>query len=654
MIAPRLILEVGYGATWQTEPESIQWVDETARVNDRRQVVEIVRGASSARGVVDTGELKLTLNNQDRRFDPLYTDGPLYGLLVPGVPIRVLAQVAGVLLPIYDDEDPIYEDDAPVVAEWETAVPVWSGTVASWPQRYDRGNTWATVPLQCFDRFDKLARAKIPRSVLEREILADGPVGYWPLDETSGRTMVDRSGHQRDGEYIYGTTALAGSVETPAGATVRGLELDGEHRGVVVDSGARPDSPPMTVEALVLPEFADANANNVYRLGNGNTDKGLVVAATDTGVAVRSYFPPGRLLLVTDFEAPTLRHLAVRLTPTVLAAYADGVQIGFTTAAVGVPDIVAEAVTAIGGSGGLLRGSMARQTNQYTGFLGHVAVYDRDIGTARLRAHAQAALAPLEGQRTDERIDWILDEIGWPAGLRRLEPGRTLLGAATFQPGDGALQYLRLLEATEDGRLFIAADGSLVFHDRYWPWLAPEATISQVTFTDQPGGACYADFQLDLDDDLIVNVARFTRRGGVEQVATDPASIAVHGEAEEQRSDLLVATDAQARSLAEWTVATRSVPQPRVPSIRIALHTYAGPDQEAVLALDLGHRVTVERTPQGVGDPISLDFLVEGIRHEVAHRQWWVDLYVSPAPQATAALFTLSESELSGPDILAH
>lgn len=652
MIAPRLILEVGYGATWQTEPGDIVWVDETARVNDRRQLVEIVRGASSARGVVDTGELKLTLNNQDRRFDPTYADGPLYGLLVPGVPIRVLAQVAGVLLPIYDDDEPIHEDDVPVVAEWETAVPVWSGTVASWPQRYDRGNTWATVPLQCFDRFDKLSRAKIPRSVIASEIQADSPHAFWPLDEQSGRQMSDLSSNGFSGVADHGTTALAARVESADGASIRGIDFDAEHRVVVADVASVIDSAPVVVEALIQPKLDEypSAAGVFFRSGTGNPNGGLSMQVSSVG-----FFAAGVRATtngIASGDAPELldgnvHHVAYRLPAAGAASvWVDGVNVTDSTGT------IADGVVATPGT--LIAGIKTYFDAKFGGFISNVAVFSAELEDARIEAHAQAALSPLKGQRTDERIDWILDEIGWPAGLRDFERGRTILGPATFEPGDQALAYLRLLEATEDGRLFIAADGSLVFRDRYWPWLAPEATISQVTFTDQPGGACYADFQLDLDDDLIVNVARFSRRGGVEQVATDPASIAVHGEAEEQRSDLLVATDAQARSLAEWTVATKSVPLPRVPHIRVPLHTYSPEDQGKVLTLDLEHRVSVKRTPQGIGDPIELDFLVRGIRHEVGHAQWWTTLYVEPVPTDAVNLFLLDISELDGPDILAY
>ena len=71
-----------------------------------------------------------------------------------------------------------------------------------------------------------------------------------------------------------------------------------------------------------------------------------------------------------------------------------------------------------------------------------------------------------------------------------------------------------------------------------------------------------------------------------------------------------------------------------------------------MLDLDLGYRVSTVRTPQGVGDPIELDFTVDGIQHRIGATEWWVELYVSPATAVTP--FTLSTSTLGGTHVLAH
>ena len=52
-------------------------------------------------------------------------------------------------------------------------------------------------------------------------MLADNPLGYWRLGETSGTTAADSSGHDRNGAYLNGVTlgipgALSGDPNTAA------------------------------------------------------------------------------------------------------------------------------------------------------------------------------------------------------------------------------------------------------------------------------------------------------------------------------------------------------------------------------------------------------------------------------------------------------
>jgi hypothetical protein len=43
-------------------------------------------------------------------------------------------------------------------------------------------------------------------------VLADQPIGYWRLGETSGTTAADSSGYQRSGIYVNAPTLGAASL----------------------------------------------------------------------------------------------------------------------------------------------------------------------------------------------------------------------------------------------------------------------------------------------------------------------------------------------------------------------------------------------------------------------------------------------------------
>jgi hypothetical protein len=603
------VVQVGFGSTWQSELSEIAWETVTGYVLNAPKVVT-QRGASSARGQVDVGTYKLSLLNSDRRFDPTNTTGPYYGMLLPGTPVRVKHRPEG-----------------------QAEFAIGYGTIATWPQRFDIGNHMGWVPVDGFDGFDKLARAKIPRSVLESVVLADSPLGYWRLTEGSGDTLGDVGSYKENGEYRAGRSPtvefLTGEQAAVFDGSVQYAHIPFSQRlgtSWAVECWFRTEAATSGVMIRVASQDLEVQWDGTQIIAGNGTDPSFL--ASGTGLGDNQWH---HLVYESGSSFPSrLVHLWI-----------DGVDVGVT--GITNPHLVSD---------GVLIGGFPSYDSYFDGALAHVAVY-RNMTAAMVAAHYEAGVAPLDGQTTDERITWVLDEIGWPATLRDFETGRSLLGAATFHPGDSALAYLRLVAASEDGLLFITADGKLRFLDRYWRYLDTLATVSQFTFSDQTDKS-YAEFDLDLDDELLVNVARFTRRGGVEQVATNTASVAAYGEAEKKQSDLLLQTDVEVLSLAEWTVSTRGTPLPRVPKIRVPLHRYSTADQAAVLALELGYRVTVSRTPQGVGSAITQDFVIDGVNNEIGITEHWWTAFVSPVPEDTVPLFIWDTSLWDSVDVLAY
>lgn len=70
-------------------------------------------GRDTARSLADTkgAELKLTLNNRDKRFSPDYSSGPYYGNLGPGKPVQVKATFSAVTYIIFQGYIDGYEMD---------------------------------------------------------------------------------------------------------------------------------------------------------------------------------------------------------------------------------------------------------------------------------------------------------------------------------------------------------------------------------------------------------------------------------------------------------------------------------------------------------------------------------------------------------------
>src|SRR5689334_6052607 len=60
------------------------------------------RGRQHELNTIEAGTLNLTLNNQDRRFDPAWSAGPYYGYLKPGRRLRLKATWTSTTYTLFD------------------------------------------------------------------------------------------------------------------------------------------------------------------------------------------------------------------------------------------------------------------------------------------------------------------------------------------------------------------------------------------------------------------------------------------------------------------------------------------------------------------------------------------------------------------------
>jgi hypothetical protein len=116
---------------------------------------------------------------------------------------------------------------------------------------------------------------------------------------------------------------------------------------------------------------------------------------------------------------------------------------------------------------------------------------------------------------TNAAITEVLDAVGWPAGDRDLEIGKTTMQRWWTGVDVMALGALRDIEETERGFVRESADGKIRFEDRHWRLTGARLT-SQATYSDVLGAALpiIKIQQLDPIEDLYsiftANVARQT------------------------------------------------------------------------------------------------------------------------------------------------
>jgi hypothetical protein len=579
------------GDTWQTEDASITWVDITDRVLHKAGVA-ISRGRSAETEQVRAGRVSLKLRNTDRLFDPTYSAGTYYGDLKPGVPLKIEGTVNG------------------------SDVQVFRGFIDGWPQEYSEGGLWSEVGITATDGLGKLALAKLPSSVYAYEVAQDAPDVWYRLNEKSGSVMGDAAG-DLDGAFESPVTAT--SEHPNPYETVGAIEFNADQGGTYTPT--YPAAFPLTLEACFVQPAA---SSHVVAFGDGSTSwatirptsSGLNLFAVVT-IAGTEYFMNN-----SDVNPGDVLHvLASFENSTTGALYYNGVEVASTVNS--------------GASALVLSGLLVGHAFGASGFDGEpiadVAIYSTDLDATRAEAHGLAFVAPWDGDTAGERLARLLDVAAWPADLRDLATGFSTLSPAVL--GGVALDQMRKCEAAEQGRMFVSRDGKLTFQDRYWSQLEAAGSTSQVTFSDAGSDVPYTGLAFDYDDRLVFGRIAASTSSGYELTIEDATSLATYGDKTDSTLNGLDVTPNVLRALAEHRLLTYKEPSLRPRPITVALHDatkVSDAEAEAILELDLGHRVTITRTPL-VGSAITQEALVESITHSIKADEWNVTLSLSPA-----------------------
>jgi hypothetical protein len=230
-------------------------------------------------------------------------------------------------------------------------------------------------------------------------------------------------------------------------------------------------------------------------------------------------------------------------------------------------------------------------------------------------------------QGSGARVTAILDAVGWPAADRAISTGNSTVPAITLTDVS-ALQHLQDIEHAEGGRLFVGRDGKINFAGRYDTLTAPDFTGR--TWTDDGSHVMsYRDIELVFDDQLIVNDARLTRDGGVQQVATSATSKTRYGTRSLVEGSIQLVTDNEVLDFANELVGRYAEPVLRIEGFEdnaLGHGLWFG-----ILGRELRDRILIIKHPMG-SSTLSQDSYIEGISHNApGGGEWRVTLNVSPA-----------------------
>jgi hypothetical protein len=216
---------------------------------------------------------------------------------------------------------------------------------------------------------------------------------------------------------------------------------------------------------------------------------------------------------------------------------------------------------------------------------------------------------------TGARVNAVLDrsEVIYQ-GPRAIDAGSSTLGAYAVNDGQNVLQYLQQVQASEQGYLFVAGDGTLTFRGRAAS-LNPSATVE---FKDDGTGVPYMQMTNNYGDELLYNYVALDSPAGSPQTASDPTSIALYQAQQYSKLDLLNSTTAELDSMADYLLGRYKDPVVRFTGVETQLAALDSTNQDDCLSVDLTDIVSVSKS-FGAGTPstVTQTLITSGVSHEI-------------------------------------
>lgn len=614
-VMPDVVVEIAF-TTGPNDPAPV-WVDVSAYV-EAQSVVSISRGRADELDAIQPSRATVVLDNRDGRFTPGNTVGAYYPNVKKGRRIRVRAMWP--LATSYADRFSGYIDEWPV----------------SWP---DETSAMSTVTITASSRLARLGRGVELRSIVEEEILSDGPAAYYPFGDPEGTTragnvsttpqppmtavQLGSGGSIKFGSATGpGTDGLTAAVFTPTDAS------NGAYMRALLDqSVVTPSHTTLTLECFFLTSGTTAQDLVRLDLTSGGGSSALYVASPSMKLTAEGSGPAGPTnYLISSAGAVNdgaTHHALVRETISggnlTATLYLDGAQVATSTVAIG----------SFGSRDRLSAGGAALGIGMFRGTLSHPAITPgtTELTAARVDAHSDSGLNGFSGESSNARITRLASYAGVPASEVTVETGLSTSLTNQVTNDKTALTLMTEVDQTEGGTLFDARNGNLTFHARSHRYnAAVSLTLSAASQEIE------ADLEPKLDDQGLLNDITAEREGGISTRAVDSASVDDYGLYRDSIT-LLTTSDAEVQDAADWKVHTRSTPEVRIPSVSVDLLNCTSAQKTALLVREIGDRVTLSGLPSQAPSS-SMDFFIEGYTETIGAESYRMTFNLSPASQS--------------------
>ena len=218
-------------------------------------------------------------------------------------------------------------------------------------------------------------------------------------------------------------------------------------------------------------------------------------------------------------------------------------------------------------------------------------------------------------QATGARINTVLDlaEINYQ-GARAIDAGSSTLGAFAVSQDTNCLNYLQLINTSEQGYLFMSANGTLTFKGRS-SVLNP---VAGATFNTDGTGIRYQSLINQFGDELLYNYITTKSDAGAIQTTSNAASIALYQAQQYSLTNLLNSTTTEVAGLGNYLLGKYQNPVLRFTGLSTEMSALSATDQNIVLNLDMTSIATVVKNFV-VGTPATetQTLIVSGIAHNI-------------------------------------
>jgi len=244
-------------------------------------------------------------------------------------------------------------------------------------------------------------------------------------------------------------------------------------------------------------------------------------------------------------------------------------------------------------------------------------------------AQTQLDQLNVTAQTSGARINTVLalPEVDY-TGTSSIATGTVNLGHAaayTVPQGTNTLQYLQQINQAEQGRLFVARDGTITFQERIGS--TPSSPV--VSFTDDGTGAKYEDLQVEFDADNVVNRAYVQGLNDDNATDSDAASIAQYFTQSVSITDSLLHEQSEIDDLAAYLL--EPDPEPRYTSVTTYFGSLTDAQRTAVATIDIGDTISITKEIPGLGSELDNELSVEGIQAVIEfNRGHTVTFYTAP------------------------